>query len=82
MYGGLQAGIGLLAGLAVFRERLREPALWLLVFVCAGLGTTRLVGAMLAGEVSSYTGSTLAFEIVLAGAAAWLLSRPAAIGQN
>ncbi len=77
MYGGLQAAIGSLAALAVFRPRLRWPALVMLSFLCAGLGVSRLVGATFDGEVSSYTAFALVFEFVSAGLAAWFVSRGA-----
>ena len=77
MYGGLQTAIGLLALLAVFRPPLRRPALVMLGFLCAGLGLSRLGGAVIDAEVSAYTGVGLAFEFVSASLSAWLLSRNA-----
>ncbi len=77
MYGGLQCAIGVLAALAVVREDLRCPALVTLGFLTAGLGLSRLAGAALEGEVSIYTGSAIAFELVSATVAAWILSRGA-----
>ncbi len=74
MYGGLQAGIGLLAGLGVFRASLRRPALVALAFLTGGLVTTRLLGAALDGGVSSYTATAIVFEltsVVLASALAF-----------
>jgi len=79
MYGGLQAAIGLLALLALFRSDWLRPALVMLLFLPAGLGTARLLGALLDSEVSAYTGFALAFEFASVSAAAWLLrSTPAA----
>jgi len=75
MYGGLQSAIGVLAALAVMREDLRRPALLTLGFLTAGLGLSRLSGAALDGEISLYTGSAIAFELISAAVAAWILSR-------
>ena len=74
MYGGLQAGIGLLALLAAFRVDLERPALLMLAFLCAGLGLARLSGALASGELSQYTAIGLGFEFVTAGVASWLLA--------
>jgi hypothetical protein len=73
MYGGLQAAIGVLAALAIFRPDWVRPALVLLLFLPAGLGTARLLGAALEGEVSAYTGFALLFEFSSVTVAAWLL---------
>ncbi len=73
MYGGLQAGIGVLTGLAVFRAELRRPALLMLVFLASGLGIARLLGAAIDAEVSAYTGVALAFEFAIAGLSVALL---------
>ena len=73
MYGGLQAAIGVLAALALFRPDWVRPALVVLLFLTAGLGTARALGAGLEGEVSAYTGFALVFEFASAFAAAWLL---------
>jgi hypothetical protein len=75
MYGGLQAAIGALALAALFRVTLRRPALLCIAFLCTGLFTARLMGALLDGSFSSYTGMGLAFESGSAAIAAWLLAR-------
>ena len=62
MYGGLQAGIGALALAAVLRPALVTPALLASSFLFAGLATTRLLAALDAGELSSYTIAGLALE--------------------
>ena len=62
MYGGLQAGIGALALAAVVRPALVTPALLASSFLFAGLATARLLAAIDAGELSSYTISGLALE--------------------
>ena len=69
--------IGLLAALAVVREDLRRPALLALGFLTGGLGLSRLAGAALDGEISQYTGGAIAFELISAAVAAWILSRGA-----
>jgi hypothetical protein len=78
MYGGLQAGIGLLAGLGAVRDSLRRPALVALAFLTGGLVTTRLLGATLDGGFSSYTNSAVVFELTSVVVATWLLSRSTA----
>lgn len=78
MYGGLQAAIGALLGLAVFRPALVHPALVLTAFLTTGLGGTRLAGAVMDGGFSAYTVGALGFELVSACVAWWLLSRETA----
>ena len=75
MYGGAQAGIGLLCAGALTQAALRRPALLALLFIVGGLGTTRLLGALLDGSFTLYTFSGLGLEWVTVGIAAWLLSR-------
>jgi hypothetical protein len=76
MYGGLQAAIGVLAGLACARPTLRQATLVTLLCVYAGLGLSRLAATLTAGEVSAYTGVALVLELGSATLTAWLLSRP------
>ena len=73
MYGGLQAGIGVMTGLAVFRAELRRPALLTLLFLASGLGIARLLGVAIDAEVSAYTGIALAFEFTIIALSAVLL---------
>ena len=75
MYGGLQAAIGVVTALAFARPSLRRPALVLLLALGTGLGASRLLGAILDGEFSSYTTGAIVFELLTAGFAAWLLTR-------
>ena len=77
MYGGLQAGFGALALLGAFRPAFAPTALLATAFLCAGLGSFRLMGALAAGEVSSYTGQGLAFELGSAALASALWRRAA-----
>jgi hypothetical protein len=78
MYGGLQAALGALAGLAALRPTLVRPALLAIAFLTAGLGSARLLGVALDGGVSSYTAMGLGFEFTSAAIALLLLRRSAA----
>jgi len=82
MYGGAQAGIGLLCAGAFARETLRRPALLTLLFVVGGLGITRLAGALLDDSFTSYTLVGLGFEWLTIGLSAGLLSRSGAAEQT
>lgn len=75
MYGGLQAALGVLAGVAFFRPSLQRPALVALSFLCAGLFMARLSGALLGLEFSSYTVAGLVFELLSSTFATRLLAR-------
>lgn len=75
MYGGLQVALGVLAGAAFFEPSLRRPALVTLSFVCAGLFTARLLGALAGAEFSSYTVLGLLFELLSSTFATRLLVR-------
>ena len=79
MYGGLQTAIGALALAAVFRPGLERVALVTLAFLCAGLGSARLLGVALDGDLSTYTAIGLGFEfgsLALALACLKLGARP------
>lgn len=69
MYGGLQAAIGALAVAALIRPRLASGVLLTLVFITGGLASTRLLGLLMDGGFSAYTGGGLGFEIVSCAAA-------------
>ena len=75
MYGGLQAGLGALAGAAFFRPSLQRPALLTLSYLCGGLFMARLLGALLGTEFSSYTALGLLFELLSSAFATRLLAR-------
>jgi hypothetical protein len=75
MYGGIQAALGVLSGAAFFQPSLQRPALVALAFVCAGLFTARLLGALLSAEFSPYTSLGLLFEILSTTFATRLLAR-------
>ena len=77
MYGGVQTALGLFAALAVFRAAWQRSALLALAFVTGGLFTARLIGALLVGDLSSYTIGGLAFEAVVTAIAIALLRRSA-----
>lgn len=76
MYGGAQIGIGLFCAAAFARESLRRPALLANLCIVGGLGTTRLLGALLDASFTSYTLGGLGFEWLIVASAAWLLTRP------
>ncbi len=78
MYGGLQAAIGVLCAAGLRSPSWRDHALVASGVLASGLFLARLVGAGMAGEVSSYTGGALVFELLIAGAAFLLLRRHAA----
>jgi len=78
MYGGLQAGVGALALAAALRPALVGPALIASCFLFAGLAVTRLIAAIVTGELSSYTAQALGLEWGSAALAVWLLRRRAA----
>lgn len=63
MYGGIQIGFGALALLGALRPAFVSTALVSTVFLCGGLGSLRLVAAIAAREVSSYTAMALGFEL-------------------
>ncbi len=73
MYGGLEAAVGVLALWGGFAAGLRRAGLAALAFTCTGLGATRLISAVLAGEFSTYTIQGLCLEIPLSVLALWLL---------
>ncbi len=75
MYGGLPLAVGLLSALAVVRPYFVVPALLMLGFLCAGLFSARLLGAVLVAELSSYTLLALLYESVSAAIAFWLWRR-------
>jgi hypothetical protein len=78
MYGGLQTGLGLLAGLAVFRADWVRPALLVTAFVGGGLFFARITGSTLEQGWSQYTGMAMAFEAtMLVVSVALLRRRPA-----
>ena len=74
-YGGLQAGLGVLALSGAFSAAMTRPALLALAFLCGGLGSTRLLGLLIDGGISSYTVSGLTFEFLSAGLAIHFLRR-------
>jgi len=64
MYGGLQASVGVASLLGALRPALAPQVLRMLAFVFGGLGSSRLLGAVLDDAWSSYTSSALGFELV------------------
>ena len=63
MYGGLQAALGVLAFAGMQSASLTHAALITLATVTAGLGSTRLLGALTDGAWSAYTLMGLLFEL-------------------
>lgn len=62
MYGGLQAGFGLLLLAAARDARLHLAAFAALAFLVPGLASTRLIGSFMDGGLSAYTAGALVFE--------------------
>jgi hypothetical protein len=75
MYGGLQSAVGLLALGGALRGAWTRTALVAIGTLTAGLGTARLLGVLIDGGFSSYTGFGLGFEWFSALASRWLLRR-------
>ncbi|MES0874293.1 DUF4345 family protein [Sinimarinibacterium thermocellulolyticum] len=78
MYGGVQTALGLFAAAALFRPAWQRSAVLALAFVTGGLFAARLIGALLAGDFSSYTIGGLGFELVYTAIAIALLRKSAA----
>lgn len=65
MYGGLPTAVGVMAAAALVRPReFRRPALLVLAYLCGGLFVARLLGALLAREMTPFLASALLFEIL------------------
>ncbi|MBQ0795843.1 MULTISPECIES: DUF4345 family protein [Zhongshania] len=74
MYGGMELAIGGAVLLALLRPRWRCHVLFLNGVVAGGIAGGRLVGVALAGTMSVYTASALAFELSTV-VICWLLAR-------
>ena len=75
MYGGMQIAFGVLALLGALRSAFTRAALLVTAVLCAGLGSSRLLGAIAASEVSPYTRGGLVFELGSTAIAVFLLRR-------
>jgi hypothetical protein len=75
MYGGLQAAIGALALVGALRGSVTRTALVAIGTLTLGLGSARLLGLVMDGGFTSYTGMGLGFEWTSALVSRWLLSR-------
>ena len=75
MYGGLQVAIGALALVGALRGSVTRAALVAIGSLTLGLGSARLLGALIDGGFTSYTGMGLGFEWTSALVSRWLLSR-------
>ena len=64
MYGGLQIAVGLSALVGFLRSDYIEKALWVQVVAVGGIGSGRLVGVLVGGDLSGYTLGALIFEWV------------------
>lgn len=62
MYGGVQIAIGLSALLGFFRVVYVDKVLFAQLVIVSGLGTSRLISALIAGDGSVYTLGALVFE--------------------
>ncbi len=85
MYGGLQAGIGILALAGLFAQRVADGALLTLALLCAGLLTGRVAGIAGAGDLSAYTLGAAAFESLSALMAArlwWYAKQPTSSSRH
>jgi hypothetical protein len=81
MYGGLQAAVGVLAGMALLRASLVRPALVSVAYLVAGLFAGRSIGAAIEGTASGYTMGAALFEMLTALAAATLLRSESASAE-
>jgi len=67
MYGGLQTGIGVFCGLALFRPEFYRSGLMLLVLAIGALALARLVSILTSPDpVTAYSYGALGYEIVTA----------------
>jgi|SRR5688572_20896509 len=82
MYGGLQTAFGVFALLGALRPALTRTVLLSIAILCAGLGSFRVMGAVAASEVSSYTGQGIAFELGSMAVAVFLLRRLPALAAR
>ena len=74
-FGLVAMPFGILAFLGALRPAFTRTALLATAILCAGLGSARLLGAIAASEVSSYTRGGLVFELGSTAIAALLLRR-------
>lgn len=74
-YGGLQVAVGLLLLGGALRAALTRPVLIAYGTICAGVGSARLLGALLESEWSSYTVSGIGLELGTALVVLVLLAR-------
>lgn len=79
-YGGFQIAVGALMLGGALRPVLTQPMLLVYGVVCACVGSTRLLGALLASEWSGYTLIGVSFELACV-AAVLLLLRGARAGS-
>ena len=75
MYGGLQTAIGVLALVGAIRGSVTRAALVAVGTLTFGLGSARLLGLLIDGGFTGYTGMGLGFEWTSALVSRWLLTR-------
>jgi len=73
MYGGLQAAVGVLATIALFRPTLFKFFLVTLLTLSAGLFSARVAGYFLDGGYTGYTGMAIGFEAALLSSSLYFL---------
>jgi hypothetical protein len=62
MYGGVSVAVGTMALIGALGAATMRSALTVVATVCAGIGLSRLLATVAAGELSSYTASALILE--------------------
>jgi hypothetical protein len=82
MYGGLQGAVGVLAMIAVFRPTIVQSFLVALLTLSAGLLSARVIGFLVDGGYTGYTGMAIGFETVLLSCCIYFLLRRRAIHES
>ena len=72
-YGGLTSALGAFALIGALRPGWTRQALITLAVACAGLGSARLLGVGLDGELTAWTMQALALELGTVALGSWLL---------
>ena len=72
-YGGLTSALGAFALIGALRPGWTRHALITLAVACAGLGSARMLGVGLDGELTAWTMQALALELGTVALGGWLL---------
>jgi hypothetical protein len=72
-YGGLTSALGAFALIGALRPGWTRQALVMLAVACAGLGSARLLGVGLDGELTAWTMQALVLELGTVALGSWLL---------